>query len=72
MQKWFSTDPEFDTQLRSEFLPLVEDLLVHPPTTSSLSSPDEILAAILALDQLPRNLFRGQARAYAGDATALR
>jgi uncharacterized protein (DUF924 family) len=36
-----------------------------------LDSPDGYLAAILVLDQFPRNMFRGEARCFATDAAAL-
>ena len=36
-----------------------------------LATPRGFLAAILVLDQLPRNMFRGEARAFATDAAAL-
>ena len=35
------------------------------------SQPDSALARILLLDQFTRNMFRGTARAFAGDAQAL-
>ena len=38
---------------------------------SWLSAPRGWLAAILVLDQFPRNLFRGDARAFATDEAAL-
>ncbi len=36
-----------------------------------LVEPDGYLAAILVLDQFPRNMFRGDSRAFAADAAAL-
>ena len=36
-----------------------------------LDTPKGVLAAILVLDQFPRNMFRGDARAFATDASAL-
>ena len=69
--RWFSQSPEWDVALRAEFGGLVEALLVDPPVAPAPSSPDETLAAILVLDQLPRNLYRGTGKAHAGDASAL-
>jgi uncharacterized protein (DUF924 family) len=40
-----------------------------PP--SWLDTPEGILAAILVLDQFPRNMFRSDARCFATDAEAL-
>jgi len=69
--QWFQTAPTFDEALRTEFGQLVEVLLADPPVEPAPPSSDETLAAILALDQLPRNLYRGTGKAHAGDAAAL-
>lgn len=69
--RWFSQVAAWDEALRAEFSSLVEALLADPPVAPPPASPDETLAAILALDQLPRNLYRGTGQAHAGDAAAL-
>jgi uncharacterized protein (DUF924 family) len=67
--EWFRKDPAFDEAIRARFgddvdaaidgrLPAPEDL-------------DAVLARLILLDQFARNLFRGQARAFAGDPAAL-
>jgi len=67
---WFSGGTEVDERIRTRFLPLYEELAEHaPPETRSDSSA--ALAAIIALDQFPRNMFRGTARAFASDPVAL-
>ncbi|HMN38962.1 MAG TPA: DUF924 family protein [Hyphomicrobium sp.] len=66
---WFTKDDAVDEALRTRFLPLYEQLSASDLTAASLS-PDETLAAVLALDQLPRNLFRGAPGAFATDPTA--
>ncbi|HMN45593.1 MAG TPA: DUF924 family protein [Povalibacter sp.] len=69
-QQWFVRDDAVDRSIRERFLPLYESVSAHPaevvPTTAR-----QALATVLVLDQLPRNLFRGSARAFATDARAL-
>lgn len=65
---WFRKDPAFDESIRARFGALVDRAL-----DTGLGwgpAPAERLAEIVVLDQFPRNLFRGQARAFAGDARA--
>lgn len=66
---WWEADPAFDAELRRCFLDLHEAaaagrLDAWPET------PEGALALVLALDQLPRNMFRGTPRAYATDERA--
>ena len=65
---WFRKDASFDETLRERFGGLVDQALAAPLAWGA--APAHALAEILLLDQLPRNLFRGQARAFAGDARA--
>ena len=69
-KRWFVKDEAFDREVRSRFLGLHEDAaagrLAHLKETA-----DGCLALIVALDQFPRNMFRGTARAFATDALAL-
>lgn len=67
--EWFRKDPAFDETIRGRFGALVERALAGPLGWDA--SPADRLAEILVLDQFPRNLFRGQARAFAGDARAV-
>ena len=69
-QSWFKRDGAFDAAIRARFLPLYESLALDLPT-AAFDQPRSALAAILALDQFPRNLFRGSPRAFATDAPAL-
>jgi uncharacterized protein (DUF924 family) len=66
---WFKTDPGFDETLRQHFLVDCEQA-VAGAYRSWLSEADSALALVLLLDQLPRNLFRGSPRAFAGDPLA--
>lgn len=67
---WFAPDTAIDTQIRERFLPLISELVAQP-VDQALSSADRALATVIALDQFPRNIFRGEARAFATDAAAL-
>ena len=67
--EWFSATAEFDRALTEKFSGVhgqaaggALDRLIH--------APEGCLALIIALDQFPRNLFRGTARAFATDAHA--
>jgi uncharacterized protein (DUF924 family) len=69
-KKWFEKNAEFDRQIRERFLPLYEKAaggqLAHWK-----ERPADCLALIVLLDQFPRNMFRGAARAFAADPLAL-
>ncbi|MBI5912110.1 MAG: DUF924 domain-containing protein [Betaproteobacteria bacterium] len=69
-EAWFRKSDEFDDAIRARFLDLhrrAADGQMQPWQ----AAPDSLLALILALDQFPRNLFRGSSRAFATDAQAL-
>lgn len=68
--QWWKPDPDVDQELRARFLPLYEQLSREVPA-EWLQTPRGTLAAVMVLDQLPRNVFRGDPRAYATDAKAL-
>ena len=67
---WFKREDAFDAAIRSRFLTHYESLALVLPDAAR-DQQRSALAAILALDQFPRNLFRGTARAFATDAPAL-
>jgi uncharacterized protein (DUF924 family) len=65
---WFRKDPAFDDQIRARFGARVDAAI-----DGGLPAPDgaeAVLARLILLDQFPRNLFRGHARAFAGDPAA--
>ena len=68
-QAWFRKDERVDAAIRERFGALHEALARIRP--EQLSSPLECVAAVIALDQFPRNMFRGSPRAFATDALAL-
>lgn len=69
--RWFRKDPAFDQRLREQFLPLIEQAL-RGELTDWDHTPWGGLARVLLLDQFTRNVFRDSARAFEGDALALR
>src|ERR1700704_2461879 len=68
---WFARDAAVDGQIRTRFLPLIEELAAQT-IEEALTSADRALASVIVLDQFPRNIFRGEARAFAPDAAALK
>lgn len=66
--EWFVKSAEFDSDIRARFGTLVESALAGPLGWND--SPLAQLSELIVLDQFTRNLFRGQARAFAGDARA--
>lgn len=67
---WFTKDPNFDEQIRTQFADRVELALAGALTEWEMS-PDTALALILLLDQFTRNIYRNTPRAFAGDSQAL-
>jgi uncharacterized protein (DUF924 family) len=67
-EAWFRSDRAIDDLIRKRFTLLHSDL-----TSRQLlpASAREALAKVIVLDQFSRNLFRGSAKAYAGDDQAL-
>jgi uncharacterized protein (DUF924 family) len=67
-KRWFEKNSTFDAEIDRRFLPLYEELSSN---NDWLSRSDDCLARIIVLDQFPRNMFRGTARAFAADPLAL-
>jgi uncharacterized protein (DUF924 family) len=67
-KRWFEKSEAFDAEIRGRFLGLHERLSSE---RIWLEAAPECLARIVVLDQFPRNMFRGQPRAFATDALAL-
>jgi uncharacterized protein (DUF924 family) len=67
---WFRKSDVVDGTIRKRFLALHEGLVATGGVADG-AAPREILAAIIVFDQFSRNLFRGEARAFAADALAL-
>jgi uncharacterized protein (DUF924 family) len=69
-EQWFRKDDAFDAQIRDRFGALIARALVGE-LQSWAAHPASAVAQILVLDQFTRNVFRGTARAFSGDAQAL-
>lgn len=68
-EKWFEQDESFDQAIRLRFLPTC-DAAANGELAVWEESAEGALALVLLLDQFPRNMFRGDARAFATDALA--
>lgn len=66
---WFGEDPERDAGMKADWLQVTEDAIAGR-LDPMRSTPFGRLALILLLDQFPRNLFRGSARAFEKDGRA--
>ena len=67
--RWYTRDAGFDALLRERFLDLWEEAAAGR-LSSWEDSDDGTLALVILLDQFPRNMFRGLARAFSSDALA--
>ena len=67
---WFVKDAAFDRRIVERFGPTIERAL-RGELDAWAQTPSGALARILLLDQFTRNAFRGDRRAFAGDAQAL-
>ncbi len=69
-QKWFSADEQFDRTIRDRFLDTYH-AAARGETASWRTTPEGRLAEVIVLDQFGRNIFRGNALAFAQDQHAL-
>jgi uncharacterized protein (DUF924 family) len=67
---WFQKDPEFDREIREKFSTLHEQA-ASGALDAWRALPGDCLALAIVLDQFPRNLFRGDGKAFATDKRAL-
>lgn len=68
-QRWFEKDAAFDDEIRQRFLALHEQAAAGK-LSGWEQNAEGALALLILLDQFPRNMFRGQARAFATDPLA--
>lgn len=68
-KNWFVNNPAFDAEVRSRFLALHEAAAAGRLARWA-DAPRSCLALVIVLDQFPRNMFRGEARAFATDPQA--
>ena len=67
---WFRKSDATDNKIGERFLKLYKNIS-QMPVEDFLGSARQSLAAVIVLDQFPRNLFRGNAQSFATDAKAL-
>lgn len=67
--RWYAVDDALDQQVRHRFLPLWEAAM-EGRLGLWLVAAQDALAYVILLDQFPRNMFRGDARAFASDPHA--
>jgi uncharacterized protein (DUF924 family) len=70
MPFWFEGTPHGDAASRERFGAALE-AAARGALASWMAAPRSSLARVVLLDQFPRNIWRGTARAYAQDAQAL-
>jgi uncharacterized protein (DUF924 family) len=69
MDDWYGGGPDFDEAVRQLAGDWHEALRSRPAETF-LTDPDTALAATILFDQVPRNIYRGHADAFATDSLA--
>jgi uncharacterized protein (DUF924 family) len=67
--EWFRKDDAFDAEIRRRFGEL-HAAAARRELEAWRASPEALLALVVVLDQFSRNVFRGDARAFAQDAYA--
>jgi uncharacterized protein (DUF924 family) len=68
-KRWFEKDDAFDEDIRRRFL-AVHEAAAAGKLGAWEDNAEGALALLILLDQFPRNMFRGGARAYATDPLA--
>jgi uncharacterized protein (DUF924 family) len=69
-QWFFGKDVSFDLACRENFSSLLDKFIIND-FIKNQSTPQDYLSLVLLLDQIPRNSFRGSAKAFAFDELAL-
>jgi len=72
---WYKTNPATDDQIRAQFGHIVESALLGSLSDITnphawITTPNGALALTIVLDQFTRNVFRGSAKAFSGDAVS--
>jgi uncharacterized protein (DUF924 family) len=66
-ERWFSKDDGFDLTIRLRFV-AIHEAAARGELAAMEESPEGALALVILLDQFPRNMFRGSARAFSAGA----
>jgi uncharacterized protein (DUF924 family) len=69
-EQWFAKSDAFDAEMRRRFLGLHAAVSAAPNDVLTADART-VMAAILVLDQMSRNMFRGSPQAFAQDPKAL-
>lgn len=69
-KRWFEKHADIDAEIRRRFLARHEQAAASKLAAWEQSA-EGALALLILLDQFPRNMFRGEARAFATDEMAL-
>lgn len=69
-KRWWEGDDALDEEVRARFYDLYQTQKDRP-ADAFLAEPRTALAAVILLDQFPRNMFRDDPRTYQSDALAL-
>jgi uncharacterized protein (DUF924 family) len=69
-KRWWKKDPAFDAEIHDRFGAL-RDAVMRGEHEDWRATPRGALAYVIVLDQFSRNMFRGSARSFEGDARAL-
>jgi uncharacterized protein (DUF924 family) len=67
--RWYAQNEAFDAEVRRRYFALWRNAAAGQLDAWE-QSDDGALALVIVLDQFPRNMFRGDARAYSSDALA--
>ena len=70
-QLWFTKSETTDEEIRKLFGGLLQEALMGKLDGEALEQPLGMLAVLIVLDQFTRNAYRGTAKSFAGDASAL-
>lgn len=66
---WFRSTPQFDARVRARFAPLWQAARAGR-LAGWEQTPQGALALVILLDQMPLNMFRGEAKSFASEAQA--
>ena len=69
-QQWWKSDPALDHRIKERLLKLWAEKR-QLPVDAFLADPLTALAGVILFDQVPRNMFRGEAQQFATDHLAL-
>ena len=69
-QHWFKSTPEIDRNIRNQFEQLWQKA-AQSKLDSWMQTAEGCLALIILLDQLPLNMFRGEAKSFSTEAQSI-